>query len=462
VIDVASREEQQITKGAWRVSEFAWLPDGDSLLVSATDDPQPELETDALYSVNVPDGDMVKISEPMRPFGRLKLSPDGNNLAYVGNGRDGPNPFDLLVQPSGGGSEKNLTGSSIDRSISGFAWRNKSTLLASVGTGFETTFFEIGLDGAANALDGGKVPSAGSFVAGSGFVAFVGQNATQAPDIWILRGADEPKQVTQLNSSWNELPLVEIEVFRYPSFDGKEIEAALLRPDGSGNGPFPLVAMIHGGPSGRWARRFNSWGQLLVARGFAVFYPNIRGSTGYGHDFLVSNRRDWGGGDFKDVMAGIDHLVSEGIADPDRLGIGGWSYGGYMAAWAVTQTDRFKASIPGAPMTDLAVEYGAETAGINAYDTWYMGNPYEDLDLFMERSPTTHIRKVKTPTLILCGENDVIDPIAQCQQFHRGLKRFGVETEFVRYPREGHGIREEKHQLDLLNRVIEWYETHLE
>ena len=160
-------------------------------------------------------------------------------------------------------------------------------------------------------------------------------------------------------------------------------------------------------------------------------------------------------------MAGIDFLVEQRIADPERLGIGGWSYGGYMAAWAVTQTDRFRASVSGAPMTDLASEYGTETSSINAYDTWYLGTPYENLDLFVERSPITHVRNATTPTLILCGENDVIDPIGQCWQFYRGLKRYEVDTELVIYPREGHGIREEKHQLDLLRRVIDWYDRHL-
>ena len=202
-------------------------------------------------------------------------------------------------------------------------------------------------------------------------------------------------------------------------------------------------------------------GQLLVQRGYAVFCPNIRGSVGYGLDFVTANRRDWGGGDFKDVMAGVDYMIAQGIADPDRLGIGGWSYGGYMAAWAVTQTDRFKAAVSGAPMTDLASEYGTEFASINAYDTWYLGTPYENLKLFQERSPVTHVKNVKTPTLLLSGENDQTDPLGQCQQFYRGLKRYGVETEFVIFPREGHGIREEKHRIDMLNRIISWFEKYI-
>jgi dipeptidyl aminopeptidase/acylaminoacyl peptidase len=176
---------------------------------------------------------------------------------------------------------------------------------------------------------------------------------------------------------------------------------------------------------------------------------------------MVKNRHDWGGGDFKDVMAGVDFLIKKGIAHPERLGIGGWSYGGYMSAWAVTQTHRFKAAVSGAPMTDLAFEYGAEMNAINAYDTWYLGTPYENLEDFIKMSPMTYVKNVRTPTLILCGEDDQIDPIGQNKQFYRGLKRYGVDTQLVIYPREGHGIRENKHEADMLYRMVKWFKDRL-
>jgi len=219
------------------------------------------------------------------------------------------------------------------------------------------------------------------------------------------------------------------------------------------------VVLVHGGPTGRWSDTFEPWGQLLAARGYAVLYPNVRGSTGYGHRFLELNRGDWGGGDFTDVMAGVDWLIARGIADPDRLGIGGWSYGGYMAAWAVTQTVRFKAAVAGAPVIDLASEFGTESD--SSYDEWFYGTPYEKLDGFIRSSPITHVKNVKTPTLLLQGESDVTDPIGQSQQFYRGLKRYGVESDLVVYPREPHGLREEKHLLDRLNRILRWYDTYL-
>jgi dipeptidyl aminopeptidase/acylaminoacyl peptidase len=278
----------------------------------------------------------------------------------------------------------------------------------------------------------------------------------------VSKGSAAAEQATHFNKEWDTIPLIPLEIVRYPSFDGKEIEAGLMKPAGYKQGTrVPFVVVVHGGPAGLFADRFNAWSQLLAARGYAVLVPNIRGSLGYGHDFLISNRYDWGGGDWKDVMAGADYVIKLGIADPERLGIGGWSYGGYMAAWAVTQTNRFKASVSGAPMTDLASEFGTENPGVNIGDAWALGTPYENLDLFNKRSPVVFVKNVKTPTLLLNGEVDSTDPIGQCQQFYRGLKRYDVETEFVKYPRMEHGPSEEKHQLDILNRMIAWFDKYL-
>ena len=225
------------------------------------------------------------------------------------------------------------------------------------------------------------------------------------------------------------------------------------------------MVLVHGGPSAHWVDHLEPWGQLLAARGFAVVYPNIRGSTGYSYEFMAMVRKDMGGNDFKDVMALVDHLIHQGTADPDRLGIGGWSYGGYMSAWAITQTDRFKAAVSGAPMTNLVTEFLTEESWVNYYDAWTLGTPYENWDLLTERSPVARLSPaVRTPTLILCGEKDVIDPLGQCLQFHRGLKHYGVETELVIYPRVGHAARmpEEKLRVDVTRRLVEWFEKHLQ
>jgi dipeptidyl aminopeptidase/acylaminoacyl peptidase len=459
LIDVASKKVRQLTAGSWQIQEAKWAPQGDRLIVSATDHPEVDQDTSRIFSVATADGQMKQVAAPRGPFGQLSISPDGSAVAYLAARVDGPSPHDLYLQPLAGGPARNLTAASIDRPIAGIAWRPNGSILALAVNGFHTQFYLITPDGKAVAQSEFKV-NPGSFDANKDVIAFSGETTVNAPEVWLSTQAGMAEAVTHLNESWKQVALIQPEFVRYKSFDGTEIEAAVLKPAGYREGTkVPLVVLVHGGPTGRWADSFQSWGQLLAARGYAVIYPNVRGSTGYGHSFLEKNRADWGGGDFKDVMAGVDFLIARGIADPDRLGIAGWSYGGYMASWAVTQTNRFKAAMTGAGLSDLASEFGTEDG--SSYDEWFFGTPYEKLQEFTDSSPITFIKNARTPTLILQGEDDVTDPIGQSQQLYRGLKRYNVETQFVLYPREGHGFREEKHQLDVLNRIIEWFDGHL-
>ena len=459
---VLKDDRHTLTGEKLRISGRTWSTDGNHLIIAATNHPQPELFTDRIYSVAVSDGKMQEISRPKGPFSSLKVSPDGKTIAYIGCRTDGPQGIDLIIQPISGGKSLNLTGSSLDRSISSYIWLQDGSLMALATTGFTDTFYKVFKDGRVKKLSQYHVNPYRFFVKNEKVLAFIGQTAIQAPELWVSLQPGKAEKVTHFNAEWENIPLTQPEFIHYPSFDGKKIEAALLKPAGFKDGMrVPFVVVVHGGPTGRFSDGFQAWSQLLAARGYGVLLPNIRGSSGYGYEFMILNRYDWGGGDWKDVMAGVDYVIKEGIADPERLGIGGWSYGGYMAAWAVTQTDRFKVSVSGAPVIDLAVEYGTETPWINFYDDWFVGSPYEDMDQILAMSPMTHVKNVKTPTLILCGEEDANDPIAQCYQFHRGLRRYGVETDFVVYPREPHGPREEKHKLDVLNRMIAWFDKYL-
>ncbi len=463
IIDVDSKDVETLTPEKLRISEFVWMPKGDQLLISATDNPRRDLRSNRLYLISVSNKEMKEIETPTGPFRRLDISPDGKTLAYLGaRTADGPSAHDLCTRPLEGGNVRNLTGSSINQPIYSFKRQKRDHFLALAATGFTTTFYNVSKDGKTEKLKDFEVYPSRSFEAGSKILAFVGETATNAPELWISTRSGHAEQVSHFNEEWDTVTLIKPKIVHYSSFDGKRIEAALYTPAGFQQGsPVPFVVLVHGGPASRFSHSFHAWTQLLATRGYAVLCPNVRGSTSYGHDFLISNRYDWGGGDWKDVMAGVDWVIEQGIADPEKLGIGGWSYGGYMAAWAVTQTDRFKASVSGAPMTDLASEFGTESNGVNIGDTWALGTPYENLDLFINRSPVTFVKNVKTPTLLLNGEEDPTDPIGQCQQFYRGLRRFNVETEFVMYPRMGHGPREEKHQLDVMNRMLNWFEKYL-
>ncbi|WP_439380104.1 S9 family peptidase [Amycolatopsis lexingtonensis] len=236
----------------------------------------------------------------------------------------------------------------------------------------------------------------------------------------------------------------------YQAKDGTDLDGLLVLPPGKTRaaGPFPLVTLVHGGPYDRYADRFHlGWypsAQWLAAAGFAVFLPNARGGLGHGHDFARSVAGDVGGDEYTDVLTGIDLLVDEGVADEDRLGIGGWSHGGFFAAWAVAHSDRFKAAVVGAGVIDWPLL--AETGEHSRFEAALGGK---------QQSPITHAHRIRTPVLILHGEDDTNVPLSQAELLHRALH--DREHEFVVYPGENHSIREREHQIDVLHRTREWF-----
>jgi dipeptidyl aminopeptidase/acylaminoacyl peptidase len=458
VFDIESKKVTKLTSAPWRVSDVNWKSAGDGFLVIASNQPEKDLPTNRIYSIPLAGGEPAEIFAPRGgQFGQLMISPDGKLLAWVGPRVDGPTATDLFIRPIAGGEARNLT-ASVDRPFETNVWLKDGSIVSTVQRGFKTGFYRISADGKPEGMPPIDVNAGRGFAAVPGKTVFAGQTAVQQPEIHLWDEKGKPEKISRFNQSWEKISLTTPEFFTFRSFDGVEIEGSLLKPADSTT-KLPLITLVHGGPAGRWQDAFEPWGQMLVSRGYAIFYANIRGSTGYGQKFLESNRADWGGGDFKDLMAGIDSLIQKGIADPERLGIGGWSYGGYMSMWAVTQTNRFKASVAGAGLSDLASEFGTENSSI--YDEWYFGTPYERLDGFIRCSPITYIKNIRTPTLILQGEADTTDPIGQSQQFYRGAKRYGAPADLVLYPREGHGIREEKHMLDMYRRILGWYEKYL-
>jgi dipeptidyl aminopeptidase/acylaminoacyl peptidase len=463
LLTLAAGELKALTDAKWEISELAWLKTGDRIVVSATDHPESDQETHRIFSISIPDGSLRLIFAPHGPFGDLRVSPDGATVSYVGCRVDGPSPHDLMLLDIDKRATRNLTGASLDRAISEHRWMKDGSILALYADGFQHKLVGFSAEGMSKNPANPPATNVSAFaVSDSGDVAFVGQSATTPPELWLWDQKNAPQQVSHLNDSWKQLTLGTPEFYKYKSFDGLEIEAALLKPAGADpKEKMPLIALIHGGPTGNWQDSIEVWGQLLAARGYAVFYPNIRGSVGYGQKFIEMNRGDWGGADFKDVMWGVKDLVDRGIADATKLGIGGWSYGGYMAEWAITQTNDFKAAVSGAGLSDLISEYGTEEHP--AYDEWFYGVPYESDSLvkYLNSSPFTQLKNAKTPTLVLQGEADTTDPLGQSQELYRGLKHYGVKTELVLYPREPHGLREEKHLLDRLNRMVAWYDKYV-
>ncbi|MDH4064060.1 MAG: S9 family peptidase, partial [Acidobacteriota bacterium] len=300
-----------------------------------------------------------------------------------------------------------------------------------------------------------------------GRVVAVTMDSPDTPAEVFVTGPDfrEFRRITETNPEAARFALGATRVITWKSSDGLEIEGVLLEPVGYEAGKrYPLLVVAHGGPAGAYLNNYRvgglEGGQLWAGQGWAVFYPNPRGSTNYGERFLRANINDWGGGDYRDIMSGIDALVARGIANPDALALIGWSYGGYMTAWSITQTTRFKAAMVGAGLTNLWSMYG--TNDIPNVLVGYFGGMAgpESLPLYMERSAMTRIDKVVTPTLILHGGSDERVPVGQGQELYRGLKDRGIPTELVLYPREGHGFSEYYHQKDRLTRIQDWITRH--
>ena len=274
-------------------------------------------------------------------------------------------------------------------------------------------------------------------------------DSSAAPTDVFIAGGDfsAPRKLTNINADAADFTLGDTEVLTWKTADGWESEGILVKPVGYEPGKrYPLLVDVHGGPTGAHTNGFkvgvHNGGQLWAGRGWAVLYPNPRGSTNYGEKFMRGNIPDWGGGDYRDIMAGVDEVIKRGIADPQKLALMGWSYGGYMTSWVVSQTTRFKAARMGAGLSNIHSMYG--TTDIPGYiGTFFNNYPDEKtLKLYRERSALTYVDQVTTPLLIMHGQNDERVPIGQPMEFYRALKDRGKIVELVWYPREGHSNSE--------------------
>ena len=234
-------------------------------------------------------------------------------------------------------------------------------------------------------------------------------------------------------------------------------------PPGRDAAGLPLVVIVHGGPVSAWTHAFTNFGHPLLwtAAGYAVLMPNPRGSRGWGPEFAEAILGDMGGGELTDILSGVDALVAEGLADTNRVGIFGASHGGFMSAWAITQTNRFAAALPMACVSDWLSFH--HTTNIGRFDELFVGaDPYDPSGAYYVRSPIMHVRNVRTPTLIVHGALDLCTPIGQAEELYRGIADTGqAEVELVVYPREGHGISERAHQLDFWERARAFFDKHL-
>jgi dipeptidyl aminopeptidase/acylaminoacyl peptidase len=240
------------------------------------------------------------------------------------------------------------------------------------------------------------------------------------------------------------------------------IEGWLMRPTGfQADKKYPMILTIHGGPHGMYGYGFNHTNQLYASRGYAVLYLNPRGSSGYGQKFSDGCVNNWGGGDYQDLMKGVDHVLAENKwIDGNRLGVMGGSYGGFMTNWVITQTTRFKSAVAIASLSNLISFYGTSLYQ-DLVHVEFNGFPWDNYDLLWKYSPMRYVKNVTTPTLFIHGELDNDVHITQAEEMFQGLRRRGIESVFVRYPREGHGVREPQHRVDYSNRILAWFDKFL-
>lgn len=472
LVDVATAKVRQISPTDLYVYEFDWAPDGKQLAITAAhgngDD---NWYVAGLFSIEAATGAMHDVQpKPGMQIAGPRWSPDGKEIIFIGGlMSDEPIPGgDVYSTAADGGTMKNLTPDAKWTATS-LGWLPKSggILVTGIADGqaFVSRLEANGTvtpvwTGAETLTRGGFVPYVSLAIDGKSSVV-VRESFSKPPEVWA--GAiGEWKQITHVNAAlkpaWGEAKSLKW------STDIGAVQGWLIYPrDYDPAKKYPLVVYVHGGPAWaitpafptRWQYAFG-----LPAHGYFVLEPNPRGSYGQGEKFTRANVKDFGYGDFRDIMAGVDEAIKEAPIDPERLGITGWSYGGFMTMWAVTQTNRFKAAVSGAGLSNYTSYYGE-----NKIDQWmipYFGTTvYDDPEVYAKSSPINFIKKAKTPTLIVVGDRDGECPSPQSYEFWHALKTLGVPTQFVIYPNEGHMFADPAHSRDVIERSVGWFGEYL-
>lgn len=472
LITVGGGKLQQISPADMYVYEYDWSPDGRSFVTTAAhgngDD---NWYIAQIYTLPATGGAMKSIYKPTLQVAKPAWSPDGKSVAFISGlmSDEGSVGGDIFIVPADGGEARNIT-SDMKASASSLSWSPDGQKIlfgedVDGESGFATV--EASSEKMETLWHGPEQTTAGSWVTSISLAADGKTSAVlrasleNPPEVWAgpIGGWN---QVTHVNAAlkpaWGQVKSI------HWSNEGFNLQGWLLYPrDFDPAKKYPMVVEVHGGPG---AMVHSSWpgpgsfGVPLSAAGYFVFFPNPRGSFGEGETFTRANVKDFGYGDFRDILGGVDQVLKEAPVDEHRLGITGWSYGGYMTMWAVTQTDRFAAAVAGAGIANYQSYYGE-----NQIDKWMIpffgASVYDDPQVYAKSSPITFIKRAKTPTLVLVGDSDGECPTPQSYEFWHALKTLGTKTELVVYAHEGHAFSNPAHLRDRIERVAAWFDEYL-
>lgn len=463
LVDVTSGSIRQISPEGIYVYEYDWSPDGKQIVYSAAPGPGDDNWFIAqLYTIDLTSGAARSILKSPMQVAVPRWSPDGTQIAFIGGimSDEGVTGGDIYTVAASGGAPQDVTPGR-KSSPSWLTWLPSSQrILFTEHVAGETAISTLDLPSGTTETVW-KGPETVLFSGDLNSSAVVRSSFAKPPEVWA-GPTGKWQQLTHSNASlrpaWGEARSVEWHD------DGFNVQGWLLLPlnyDPAKH--YPMVVSIHGGPA---SSRRPSWPvthfdlSVLSGQGYFVFFPNPRGSYGQGEQFTSANVKDFGYGDLRDILAGVDAVAKQYPIDEKRIGVGGWSYGGFMTMWAVTQTNRFRAAVAGAGLSNWQSYYGE-----NGIDQWmipYFGaSVYDDPAVYAKSSPINFIKRVKTPTLVVVGDRDAECPPAQSYEFWHALKTLGIKTQFVLYPGEGHGFHDAEHIRDLMMRTVSWFHDNM-
>jgi len=479
LVPAAGGAAKRLTSGSWSLpgSEMAaalsWSADGKKVLFTRV--PESSLGAFDRSRVQVLDVETGKI-EPLTADDlfstRATISPDGSRVAFW-RPRDGDfnNENEIFVMPAAGGAATDVT-RALDRDVLHVSWMpDGKSLLVGGSDGTRVSLWIQPLQGSARRLDLGEAVPSWAFsvdanVGRTGAIAFTASEPRHPTELYYMDSSGvKPRRLTDFNAEAASLDLGARERIEWQGPDGfKEDGVVTYPPDFDPKKKYPLVLLIHGGPQAASTTAFAAPAQLMAARGWVVFSPNYRGSDNLGNAYQRAIFNDAGAGPGRDVMSGLEEVTKRGFVDRSRVGVSGWSYGGYMTSWLTGHYDGWKAAVSGAAVNDLVEEYALSDFNVsNRYSFANFSSPYlgEAIGPYREQSPITYAAKIKTPTLILCDTGDARVPITQSYHMYRALKDNGVTTKFYAYPVAGHFPEDPVRAADVARRWIDWLAEYL-